>query len=250
MKTLPLRRLGAKKAAPISAEDSSPLLRLAPPSPAVEPPEPSSPSSPPPDDPWPAPRQCDVPPMHRAAARRAVHAYGSRLQCSSHVQIWLIALDGNCNDIGRSCVARGGLSPVDLSLPDVLVRARSLLAEGFLLMQNHPGVIEPGVLLDAHPTITLALLGELMGLPLIEHIYVNALGSPVFMRERGVLKGVAELVVTLREGSEGIAVKAWEQSLCDDYDDKKKAGERGKEEEHSGVEVVHRRRRRRETGEA
>jgi hypothetical protein len=120
-------------------------------------------------------------------------------------------------------------------------------------MQNHPGVIEPGVLLDAHPTIKLALLGELVGLPLIEHIYVNALGSPVFMRERGVLKGVPELLSTLREGSEGLAVKAWEQSLCDDvYDEKKKAGarERGKEEEHSRVEVVHRRRRRRETGEA
>ena len=213
MKTLPLRLTSAKKAASIGPEESSRLLHLDPKQPTFEL---LDPDALPPDDPWPAPSHCDVPAMYRAASRRAVHAYGSRLRCSPYVQVWFIALDLNCNDIGRACVAQGGLTPVEITLPDLLVRARSLKAEGILLMQNRPGPVESGVVIDAYPTIRIAVACELLGLPLIEHIYLNALGYPMFMRERGVLKEVPTLLSTVREGSEGMAVKAWEQGLGDE----------------------------------
>jgi hypothetical protein len=132
-------------------------------------------------------------------------------------------------------------------------------------MQNRPGAVESGVVIDAYPTIRIAVACELLGLPLIEHIYLNALGYPMFMRERGVLKEVPSLLSTLREGSEGIAVKAWEQGLGDEeYYEKKKAAwaaekERAPEKkatvqhverERAAVEIISRKRRRRDqTGE-
>jgi hypothetical protein len=145
-------------------------------------------------------------------------------------------------------VAEGGLERVHISLPDLIVKARMMNAAGIILMQNRPGPVVHDVPIDALVTIKIALVCELLGMPLVDHIYINSHGSAFFGRERGLFKKVPELLVTMREGAEDLAIKAWETGLCeDDYYEKKKAAERemarAKAKARGAVDVTTRKRR-------
>src|SRR6266511_2451052 len=99
----------------------------------------------------------------------------------------------------------------------------ALEAAGLILLQNRPGPLDEETPIDPHPTITIALLCELLGIPLLEHIYVDGVGDPFFVAERGILKDVPDLVVTLREWTKGLAEKELLRGLCapNYYDEQK-----------------------------
>ena len=245
MKTVALRLEGANNSSSISAESSPRRIVLEPPSPEFEPPDP-----PPvlPDTPRidPEPVDSDIPPIFGAAARRAAHSLGPYLRVCKYEEIWFLAIDHKGDDIGRVRVAQGGLAPVQVYVPDLLMKARSIGAMGIILLQNRPGPVEEGVAIDAQVSLQIALVCELMGLPLVDHIYINTLGAPFFVRGRGILKPVRELVATMRERAAGMAVKAWEKGLCDVEDDERKSRVRVTStaaKASPAVEVIRRKRR-------
>jgi hypothetical protein len=153
-------------------------------------------------------------PPFRAAARRAFHLLRFLKDCP-HERVFLVTLDRKGALKGVSCIAEGGITRAHIRLPDLLLQARSLSAVGILLVQNRPGVLHQGFPIDAHITLKTALVCDLLGLPLIEHIYIDPVGTPTFMRERGALQGVAPLFHAIEDRLTDLAVQAWQQGLCD-----------------------------------
>src|SRR6266511_2451053 len=81
-------------------------------------------------------------------------------------------------------------------------KAHTMEAAGLILLQNRPGPLDEETPIDPHPTMTIAIVCELLGIPLLEHIYIDGVGDPFFVAERGILTDVPDLVVTLRKRSE------------------------------------------------
>ena len=177
--------------------ESPPLLlfKLAPPPFAVDlPPLPGDPASEAanPSSPYPST-------LYRNVSRKAMHLLRSYLQGIGHQEIWLLTVDTEGNISGGSCLAKGGLEHVQIALPDFLVRARTLGAKGILLLQNRMGTLDEITPIDAELSLHVDLLCTLLGLPLIEHIYIDRVGKPFFVRERGLLTTTAPLVQAIRE---------------------------------------------------
>src|SRR6266511_3811420 len=229
MRTLPLRPEGAKKPASISrSPEESPALRLIdPPSPEFEPPDPSLlPSDDAPDDVYafPEPSERHIPPLFQNASRRVLYCHRFRLISCQHEAILLVALNRNCLEIGHALLAQGGVSPANVSFPLLLSKAQALEAAGIILLQNRPGRVATAPPINPLITLEIALFCDWAGIPLIEHIYVNRKGDPLFVRERGILKDVPHGLSTLREWSNEIAKKEVDRGICSlDYYDRKKA---------------------------
>lgn len=248
MKSVALRPEGAKKPASIPPEASSPLLVIDPKAPEFEHPDPSSL---PPDDAafFPESGYSDVSPLFRPVARRALNLLGSHLRSCPHEEIHVVALKCKCHILGSICVAQGGLSRIQIALPDLVAKARLMGAAGILLLQNRPGSIYSGVPIDVQVSITIAFVCELLGMPLVDHLYINTRGEPLSVRARGILKPVPELVTTLRERSAGIVKQAAESGIGEEDYFEQKAADRTAIEECVRVEVITRRRRRQGAGE-
>src|SRR6266511_898986 len=242
MKTLVVRPEGAKKPASISPEAPSPRFLLTPKAPEFEP---SDSSSPPPDDIfiWPEPSDSPVPPLVRKASRRALYAHRGRLRSCQHDLILFVAVNRNCLDVGHACIAQGGLSRAEIALPTLIAKAHTMEAAGIILLQNRPGPLDDETPIDPHPTMTIAFVCELLGIPLLEHIYIDGVGDPFFMAERGILKDVPALVVTLREWTTELAKKELLRGICaPNYDDEQKAA-KAWTAPPAPVEITSRRRR-------
>jgi RadC-like JAB domain len=226
MKALSPRAACAKNSStifpePADEEDSSPLLVIDPPAPDFEPPPPSSA---PPDallsDPLPL--DPSIPPYYRNISRKVLYWLRPRVQSCEHVQIWTVALNRTCDIVGSSCIAQGGLARVHIALSDLILKSRSMGACGILLVQNRPGSAKGHVSISADSTLQVALLCELLGMPLIDHIYLNSRGEPIFVRERGALKALPGLLCTIRKRRDAIAKEVWEKGLLEeDYYEKK-----------------------------
>ena len=246
MRKLVVRPLGDKNRASISPEDPSPLILVNPPPPEFEPPDPSFllPNEPPDDlSTGSEPSESHIPPLYRNASRRALHAHRFRLVACQYEAVLLVALNRNCLEIGHASIAQGGVLRAQISLPTLVSKAEALEAAGIILMQNRPGRLDDETPIDPHPTLDIAVFCDLAGIPLIEHIYINPDGWPFFMRERGLLNDVPQLLVMLREGKNGIAKKELNRGLCapDNYERRKAA--KALAEAPSPVEITTRRKR-------
>jgi hypothetical protein len=240
-----VRPEGDKKPASIASNKPSPLLILDLPAPEFEE---STPFALPPDDSIHRrePKDTAILPAFRAASRRAMHAFRPRFCAIEYEEAWILALDLKCREIGRACIAEGGVEPLQIDILDLLLKARTLRARGLILIQNRPGCVETDVLLDAQPTLRFGVACEMMGIPLIDHIYMNTEGTPVFIRERGILKDVPEILKTFRDCSANLSIRAWEKNLtAEEYYDKKVAERRAaaKKAVSTQVEVTLRKRR-------
>jgi RadC-like JAB domain len=163
-------------------------------------------------------------PPFRAAARRAFHLLRPSLKDCPYERIFMVALDLKGTLKGTVCIAEGGIVRAPIPLPDLLLQARTMGAAGIILVQNHPGLMTQGHPVDAHISIKAALACDLLGIPLIEHVYIDPLGDPLFMRERGALQGVDTLFHTVHERLAELAVQAWKDGLCDtEYYERKRA---------------------------
>jgi hypothetical protein len=227
MRTLPLRPEGAKKPASISSKESPALGLINASLPEFEPPDPSF--LPPDDVPdefsaFPEPSERHIPPLFQNASRRVMHCHRFRLTSCQYEAILLVALNRNCLEVGHALLAQGGVSPANVSFPLLLSKAQALEAAGIILLQNRPGRVSTAPPINPLITIEIALFCEWAGIPLIEHIYVNRKGEPLFVRERGILKDVPQGLSTLREWSNEIAKKEVDRGICSlDYYDRKKA---------------------------
>jgi hypothetical protein len=126
----------------------------------------------------------------------------------------VIALNGKCLEIGHASLAQGGVAPANIAFPMLLAKAHALEAAGIIVMQNRPGRVDDETPIDPHLTLDLTVFCDLAGIPLIEHIYIYRDGWPLFVRERGILKDVPDLLARLRDGKDTIAKKELERGRC------------------------------------
>jgi DNA repair protein RadC len=98
-----------------------------------------------------------------------------------------LLLNARHDVIRRVTVSRGGLSSAHVHPREVFRPAILASAAAIIVVHNHPsGDPEPSVE-DAEVTKRLARAGELLGIPLLDHVIVARAGRYVSLRERGMI---------------------------------------------------------------
>jgi RadC-like JAB domain len=131
--------------------------------------------------------------LYRMASRRAMHWLRPHLQGCPSMQLWMVTVDVEGTLTGSFCLAKGGVHRIQIAVLDLLLRARPLAPAGIVLLQNRPGTIYEGTPIDLALSVHVALLCDLHGIPLIDHVHIDTQGYPFFVRERGHLQGIAPL---------------------------------------------------------
>jgi DNA repair protein RadC len=112
-----------------------------------------------------------------ANPRDVARVYSDWLGSLRHEVVLALALDGRNHLLQELEVARGGihgaaLTPVDIFRP--LIRAG---AHAFLLCHNHPSGDPNPSAEDVSMTRAVAEVGDIIGIPLLDHIVVGARGG-------------------------------------------------------------------------
>lgn len=114
--------------------------------------------------------------------------YGARLGGLRHEVVLALALDARHRVIEELELARGGahgaaLVPADVFRPLIRVGASALL-----LVHNHPSGDPTPSSEDIHLTEAVASIGDLIGIPLLDHVVVGAeAAGSVSMRDLGLI---------------------------------------------------------------
>jgi DNA repair protein RadC len=109
-----------------------------------------------------------------------------RLACLDHEQVWLLVLDGRNRLRSAQRVAQGGLHGCALTPGDVLRPAVRDGGSAFVLVHNHPSGDPRPSREDVAMTRLVAAAGELLGVPLLDHVIV-ARGGQSSLLEVGAL---------------------------------------------------------------
>ena len=109
-----------------------------------------------------------------------------RLTRLDHEQVWLLVLDGRNRLRSAQRVAQGGLHGCSLTPGDVLRPAVRDGGSAFVLVHNHPSGDPLPSREDVAMTRLVAAAGELLGVPLLDHVIV-ARGGESSLLELGAL---------------------------------------------------------------
>jgi DNA repair protein RadC len=123
-------------------------------------------------------------------SRAVVEYLRPRIGPLDHEELWLLALDGRNYLRSARRIGMGGLHTCTVHARDVLRLALLEAASTFVLVHNHPSgdpTPSPG---DASMTRRIAQLGELVGVPLVDHVIVARGGGHSSMLDIGVLTPV------------------------------------------------------------
>ena len=101
--------------------------------------------------------------------------------------VYLIALNSKCEALGIFPVSQGTVSVTILTPREPFIRLLLCGASGFFIAHNHPSGDPTPSKEDLEITKRLAEAGNLMGIPLIDHIICGK--SYCSLREQGVIKG-------------------------------------------------------------
>lgn len=104
-----------------------------------------------------------------------------------HEELWLLAVDGRNRLRGARRVGQGGVHGCAITPRDVF---RAALAEGataIILGHNHPGGAARPSHEDIRTTSHLREVGELVGVPLLDHVVVAPGGAFASLLDLGVL---------------------------------------------------------------
>ena len=105
-----------------------------------------------------------------------------------HEEMWVLSLDGRNQLRGTRRVARGGVHRLSVAPRDILAAAIADGASTFVLVHNHPSGDPTPSPDDITMTRITATAGELMGIPLVDHVILAADGSYRSMLEGGVIE--------------------------------------------------------------
>ncbi len=113
-------------------------------------------------------------PRPRLLDRTAVEEWARRaLGPLQREELWVIAVDAGLRVRGARLLARGGTNRLLLAPRDCLEEVLRLRAKAFILLHNHPsGETSPSAE-DCAFTKAVQSAGELLGLPLIDHLVVT-----------------------------------------------------------------------------
>jgi DNA repair protein RadC len=94
-----------------------------------------------------------------------------------HEEVWLLSLDGRYGLKSARRIAQGGLHGCALLTRDVLGPALRDGASAIVLIHNHPSGDPAPSPEDIAMTRAVRVAGELVGVPLIDHVVVARTGS-------------------------------------------------------------------------
>jgi DNA repair protein RadC len=100
-----------------------------------------------------------------------------RLATLEHEEVWLLALDGRYGLKSARRIAQGGLHGCALLTRDVLGPALRDGASAIVLVHNHPSGDPAPSAEDIAMTRAVRAAGELVGVPLIDHVVVARGGA-------------------------------------------------------------------------
>jgi DNA repair protein RadC len=100
-----------------------------------------------------------------------------RLGTLEHEEVWLLSLDGKYGLKSARRIAQGGLHGCALLTRDVLSPALRDGASAIVLVHNHPSGDPTPSPEDIAMTRAVRAAGELVGIPLIDHVVVSRSGA-------------------------------------------------------------------------
>jgi DNA repair protein RadC len=112
---------------------------------------------------------------------------GPELAGLLHEEMWLICLDARNNVRAARRIAQGGLTSCAVKPADVLRAALYEAAVTMVLVHNHPGNDPTPSGEDLDLTRKVAAMGDLIGLPLMDHVIVTPSGRYSSMLDIGVI---------------------------------------------------------------
>lgn len=112
------------------------------------------------------------------------------LACLDHEEMWVLSLDGRNLLRGTRRVAQGGVHRLSVAPRDILAAAIGDGASTFVLAHNHPSGDPTPSADDITMTRITAAAGEVMGIPMVDHVILAADGGYRSMLESGVLEGI------------------------------------------------------------
>ncbi len=115
-------------------------------------------------------------PRFHDATRVAAWA-AHRLSSLDHEELWVLALDGASRLRAARRVAMGGIHGVSVAARDPLRVALREGASAFILVHNHPSGDPTPSKEDIEFTDRMARAGDIVGMPLIDHVVVADHGS-------------------------------------------------------------------------
>jgi DNA repair protein RadC len=111
------------------------------------------------------------------SSAEVARVYGARLGGHLHEVIVAVAVDGQHNFLGEVTVAEGGAHGACIRPADVLRPMIRAGASGFILVHNHPSSDPRPSPEDIEMTEELARAGNVVGIPLLDHVVVAARGG-------------------------------------------------------------------------
>ena len=134
-------------------------------------------------------RTLSVPLDSRAAyssSRDVVRAFGPRLVDRVDECILAVLLDARHRPVAERCLANGGPSSCSITVREVFALAVREGGASFVLVHNHPSGDPAPSREDLELTQTLARAGQMLGIPLLDHVIVARGGAYSFL-DAGVL---------------------------------------------------------------
>lgn len=113
--------------------------------------------------------------------------FTSRLGWKDREELWLLSLDGRHGLRSARCIAQGGLHGVRLAVRDVLGAGLQDAAAAVILVHNHPSGDPMPSCEDLELTQKVALAGDSMDMPLLDHVIVSSTGRYTSMLDLGML---------------------------------------------------------------
>jgi DNA repair protein RadC len=107
-----------------------------------------------------------------------------------HEEMWVLSLDGRNHLRGTRRVAQGGVHRLSVAPRDILAAAIADSASTFVLAHNHPSGDPTPSADDVTMTRMTAAAGEVMGIPLVDHVILAADGGYRSMLESGILEPI------------------------------------------------------------
>jgi DNA repair protein RadC len=115
----------------------------------------------------------EQPRMVLASAEQVAEWARPRLSILEHEELWLLCLDARNGLKSARRIAQGGLHGCSMTPKDLLRPALRAAASAIIVLHNHPsGSPEPSPE-DIEMTHHLALAGNVMGIPLLDHVIVT-----------------------------------------------------------------------------
>ena len=156
----------------------------------------------------PRPGQSQEEAVLHSLARRAARTVRPIIQGVPHHELWVMGFDKDCAQVGLQRLVPGEQGQPFAYLFSALSCAVSMGARAMVLVQNRPGPRRLSTPVDFAPTLKLAAAAHLVGITLVDHLFVpNGGHAPLSLRERRILPEATALGAELEMTLEALAME-------------------------------------------